>query len=111
LLSEAPFHRGAGFSFIGLSVRRSDDDAALALGNGGANAAIADLAEFNITGNGNTDIGFHEAGVAGENNTTRIGNISATAQDTGIYVTLDAVGGTKLGYVNLTSSRIKQDIR
>ena len=34
-----------------------------------------------------------------------IGNIGATAQDTGIYVTLDAVGGTKLGYVNTSSSR------
>jgi hypothetical protein len=56
-LSEASFHRGAGFSFIGLSVRRSDGDAALALGNGGANAAIGDLAGFNITGNGNIDIG------------------------------------------------------
>jgi hypothetical protein len=86
--------------------------AALAQGNGGANTAIGDLAGFNITGNGNIDIGFHEAGVAGENNTTRIGNIGATAQDTGIYVTLDAVGGTKLGYVNLTSSRrFKQDIK
>ena len=79
--------------------------AALAQGNGGANTAIGDLAGLNITGNGNIDIRFHEAGVAGENNTTRIGNIGATAQDTGIYVTLDAVGGTKLGYVNLTSSR------
>jgi uncharacterized coiled-coil protein SlyX len=79
--------------------------AALAQGNGGANTAIGDLAGFNITGNGNIDIGFHEAGVAGENNTTRIGNIGATAQDTGIYVTLDAVGGTKLGYVNTSSSR------
>src|SRR6266508_4809589 len=58
--------------------------AALAQGNGGANTAIGDLAGFNITGNGNIDIGFHEAGVAGENNTTRIGNIGATAQDTGI---------------------------
>jgi hypothetical protein len=104
LLSEASFHRGAGFSFIGLSVRRSDGDAALALGNGAANAAIGDLAGFNITGNGNIDIGFHEAGVAGGNNTTRIGDIGGTAQDTGIYVTLDAVGGTTLGYVNLTSS-------
>jgi len=86
--------------------------AALAQGNGGANTAIGDLAGLNITGNGNIDIGFHEAGVAGENNTTRIGNIGATAQDTGIYVTLDAVGGTKLGYVNLTSSRrFKQDIK
>jgi len=79
--------------------------AALAQGNGGANTAIGDLAGFNITGNGNIDIGFHEAGVAGENNITRIGNIGATAQDTGIYVTLDAVGGTKLGYVNTSSSR------
>jgi Chaperone of endosialidase len=86
--------------------------AALAQGNGGANTAIGDLAGFNITGNGNIDIGFHETGVAGENNTTRIGNIGATAQDTGIYVTLDAIGGTKLGYVNLTSSRrFKQDIK
>ena len=86
--------------------------AALAQGNGGANTAIGDLAGLNITGNGNIDIGFHEAGVAGENNTTRIGNIGATAQDSGIYVTLDAVGGTKLGYVNLTSSRrFKEDIK
>ncbi len=86
--------------------------AALAQGNGGANTAIGDLAGFNITGNGNIDIGFHEAGVAGENNTTRIGNIGATAQDTGIYVTLDAVGGTKLGYVNTSSSRrFKEDIK
>ncbi|HEX9272100.1 MAG TPA: tail fiber domain-containing protein, partial [Candidatus Binatia bacterium] len=86
--------------------------ATLAQGNGGANTAIGDLAGLNITGNGNIDIGFHEAGVAGENNTTRIGNIGATAQDTGIYVTLDAVGGTKLGYVNLTSSRrFKEDIK
>ena len=86
--------------------------AALAVGNGGANTAIGDLAGVNITGNGNIDIGFHETGFAGENNTTRIGNIGATAQDTGIYVTLDAVGGTRLGYVNLTSSRrFKQDIK
>jgi len=86
--------------------------ATLAQGNGGANTAIGDLAGFNITGNGNIDIGFHETGVAGENNTTRIGNIGATAQDSGIYVTLDAIGGTKLGYVNLSSSRrFKEDIK
>jgi uncharacterized coiled-coil protein SlyX len=86
--------------------------AALAQGNGGANTAIGDLAGFNITGNGNIDIGFHEFGVAGENNTTRIGNIGATEQDSGIYVTLDAIGGTKLGYVNVTSSRrFKEDIK
>ena len=86
--------------------------ATLAQGNGGANTAIGDLAGLNITGSGNIDIGFHESGVAGEDNTTRIGNIGATAQDTGIYVTLDAVGGTKLGYVNLTSSRrFKEDIK
>jgi hypothetical protein len=60
---------------------------ALATGNGGANTAIGDLAGFNITGNGNIDIGFHEAGVAGENNTTRIAdNVPATQGDSACYI-------------------------
>jgi hypothetical protein len=96
---------GAGNNAVG--------DAALAnnvTGNG--NTAIGDLAGLSVTGSGNVCIGADVLGAAGENNVTRIRNIGTTPQNTGIYVTLDAVGGRKLGYVNVSSSRrFKEDIR
>src|SRR5262249_55150229 len=89
---------------------------ALALYNnstGSGNVALGVSAGFNATtGGGNVYIGDGVEGVAGESNTTRIKNIGATLQDTQIYVTLDTVGGNKLGYVNLSSSRrFKEDIK
>ena len=62
------------------------------------------------TGNGNVCIGAGVIGVAGENNTTRIKNISSTPQSSGIFVTVDAVGGTKLGFVS-SSDRYKEEIK
>jgi hypothetical protein len=80
---------------------------------GSQNTAIGDLAGlFLTTGSGNVDIGESVFGAAGESNITRIRNIGNTAQDTGITVTLDAVGGTKLGYVMTASSRrFKEEIK
>jgi len=84
----------------------ADGYGALYNNTGPYNTALGGLAGYNLTnGSGNVDIGVFVYGVAGEGNTTRIRNIGSTAQNTGIYVTLDAVGGTKLGYVNLSSSR------
>jgi hypothetical protein len=80
--------------------------------NGNFNTAIGDLAGSDITGSGNVCVGAGVLGSASENNVTRIKNIGATAQNSGIYVTLDAVNGTKLGYVNISSSlRYKEDIK
>jgi hypothetical protein len=80
--------------------------------SGSNNVAIGRSAGLLITGDGNVCIGANVLGVNGENNVTRIKNIGTTPQDTGIYATLDAVGGTKLGYVNRSSSRrFKQDIK
>jgi hypothetical protein len=64
------------------------------------------------TGSGNICIGAGVGGVAGENNITRIGNISSTAQNSGVYVTMDQINGTKLGYVVMVSSRrYKEDVK
>ena len=80
--------------------------------SGSNNVAIGRSAGLLITGDGNVCIGANVVGVNGENNVTRIKNIGNTPQDTGIYVTLDAVGGTKLGYVNRSSSRrFKENIK
>ena len=81
---------------------------------GSDNTAIGKFAGQNITGtgSGNVCIGADVTGNALDSNTTRIKNIGSTPQDTGIYVTLDQVGGTKLGYFNLGSSRrFKEDIK
>jgi hypothetical protein len=86
-----------------------------ALGNvvtGTFNTAIGDLAGLSHTGSdsGNIDIGAFEEGVAGESNVTRIGNIGNTAQSSGVFLTVEFVGGTKLGYV-VSSRRYKEDIK
>jgi len=75
------------------------------------NTAIGDAAGSAITGFGNVCIGASVTGVSGENDTTRIRNIGNTFQNSAIYVTLDSVGGTRLGYVNLSSRRYKDDIK
>ena len=78
------------------------------VGNG--NTAIGDVAGSDLTtGSGNVCIGKDVLGVAGESDITRIRNIGSTALDTGIYVTLEAVGGDKLGYVAIPSSRRYKD--
>ena len=79
--------------------------------SGSLNSALGVGAGEHITGSGNVDIGYLVTGLAGESNTTRIKNIGSTFQNTGIYVTLDVVGGTKLGYVNLSSRRYKDEIK
>jgi hypothetical protein len=86
-----------------------------ALGNlvtGTLNTALGDLAGVSHTGSdsGNVDIGAFETGVSGESNVTRIANIGNTAQSSGIFVTVDSVGGTKLGFV-VSSRRYKEDIK
>jgi hypothetical protein len=76
------------------------------------NTAIGFAAGANLTGNANVCIGSDVLGVTGEIGVTRIRNIGATPQDTGIYVTLDAVNGTKLGYFAASSSRrFKEEIK
>jgi hypothetical protein len=80
---------------------------------GGDNTAIGDSAGGNITGSGNVCIGAGVEGVAGENNTTRIGNIYATVQPAvGIdpdFVTVNSSG--RLGRANISSRRYKHDIK
>jgi hypothetical protein len=84
--------------------------AALSSNTGDGNTAIGDVAGTDLTtGSGNVCIGKDVRGVAGESDTTRIRNIGSTAQDTAIYVTLDTVGGDKLGYVAIPSSRRYKD--
>ena len=75
---------------------------------GGSNTAMGHEAGYNVTGNGNVDIGAGVEGVVGENNTTRIRNIGTTPLNTGRFVHVDANG--KLGYV-VSSERYKDDIK
>ena len=64
------------------------------------------------TGSGDIVIGAGIGGVAGENNITRIGNISSTPQNSGILVTMDQINGTKLGRVVVASSqRYKEGVK
>ena len=80
---------------------------------GSDNTAIGDLAGSSLTtGSGNVCVGAGVGGVADESDTTRIRNIGNTSQNTGVMLTLDAVGGTKLGYVVVASSRrYKEEIK
>ena len=77
---------------------------------GSNNVALGSGAGDNITGSGNVCIGADVDGAAGEDDTTRIRNIGSTPQGGGLTVTVESVGGTKLGYVP-SSRRYKQDIR
>jgi hypothetical protein len=84
--------------------------AALSSNTGSGNTAIGDVAGSDLTtGSGNVCIGKDVRGVAGESDTTRIRNVGLTPQETAIYVTLDSVGGDKLGYVAIPSSRRYKD--
>lgn len=88
------------------------DNALASLVTGTVNTALGDLAGINHTGgdSGNIDIGAFEEGVGGESNVTRIGNIGSTAQASGVFLTVEFVGGTKLGYV-VSSRRYKEAIK
>ena len=80
---------------------------------GSSNTAIGVAAGDHLTGNGNVCIGRGVHGVAGENNTTRIRNISDTVQPVvGIdpdYVTVDSNG--RPGRANVSSRRYKHDVK
>jgi hypothetical protein len=109
------FNNAHGNGALGDNVGGSENNAFgdFALGNstGTGNTAIGDFAGLNLTtGNGNVCIGQGVLGVAGESNTTRIRNIGSTAQSSGIFVTVDSVGGTKLGFVS-SSARYKEEIK
>ena len=111
------------FSNSAGSLNTALGDGALYSNIGGQqNTAIGADAGYNITGSGNIDIGNNVAGVAGENNTIRIGdNLSISsgasacyiggiygqlAASTPVYITLEGKLGT------MTSSRrFKQDIK
>jgi hypothetical protein len=82
-------------------------------GTGNDNTAIGDSAGGNITGNYNVCIGSAVEGVAGENNTTRIGNIYATVQPVvGTDPDVVSVNSTgRLGRGNVSSRRYKHDIK
>ena len=79
---------------------------------GSNNTALGWAAGINLTsGSGNVYIGASVGGVASENNTTRIRNITSTPQNSGVLVTVDSVNGNRLGYVvNVSSQRYKEDI-
>ena len=79
---------------------------------GSNNTALGWAAGINLTsGSGNVYIGASVGGVASENNTTRIRNITSTLQNSGVLVTVDSVNGNRLGYVvNVSSQRYKEDI-
>jgi hypothetical protein len=85
-------------------------DGAFALSSntiGGSNTALGSNAGSNITGFGNICMGATVTGVAGENNTTRIGNIyDSIATDRAVYVNSD----NKLGTI-VSSRRYKQEIK
>ncbi len=109
-------NNAVGFQALQMNVSGAYNNAfgweALLNCTGTSNTAIGDGAGRNATtGSGNVYIGAGVTGVAGESNQTYIRNIGNTFQDTGIYVTLDSVGGTKLGYVNLSSRRYKDNIK
>ena len=80
---------------------------------GNDNTAIGDSAGGNITGSNNVCIGSGVEGVAGENNTTRIGNIYATVQPVvGTDPDVVSVNSTgRLGRGNVSSRRYKHDIK
>jgi Chaperone of endosialidase len=86
-------------------------DGAFALFNnttGGANTALGSNAGSNIMGSGNICIGATVTGVAGENNTTRIGNIyDSIATDPRA---VDVNSDNKLGTL-VSSRRYKQEIK
>jgi hypothetical protein len=88
------------------------DNALGSLLTGTLNTAIGDLAGVDHSGSdsGNVDIGAFELGVSGESFVTRIANIGNTPQSSGVFLTVDAVGGTKVGYV-ISSRRYKEDIK
>jgi hypothetical protein len=101
---------GAGALLSNTNGIQNTADGAFALFSnttGGANTALGYNAGFNITGGGNICIGATVTGVAGENNTTRIGNIyDSVASDRAVYVNSD----NKLGTV-VSSRRYKQEIK
>jgi hypothetical protein len=75
---------------------------------GTGNTAFGDDAGGAITGSGNVDIGAGESGVPGENNTTRIKNITSTAFTTGGFFLYEVNGAIGI----FTSSRkFKDDIK
>ena len=78
---------------------------------GSYNTAIGDSAGHDITGSGNVCIGSGVVGIHSEDNTTRIRNIGSTLQNSGLFVTVDAVNGTKLGYSAPSSRRYKDEIK
>jgi hypothetical protein len=90
------YNNGFGWSALYNNVTGSD------------NTAIGHGAGLDITGSGNVDIGAGVAGLASENNTTRIRNISTTPLNTGMMVLVDSNG--KLGHV-VSSRRYKEEIK
>src|SRR5262249_32836336 len=92
--------------------------AALFTTSGSLNTALGRHAGYNISGANNIDIGANVEGVAGENNTIRIGNtdttdtfingISGTTVANGAGVLVDSDG--HLGTVT-SSKRFKEEIR
>jgi endosialidase-like protein len=114
---------------IGSSNTGIGDDALLSNTSGVNNTAIGAAALYNnttgnnntavgrgagidlIAGSGNVYLGVGARGAASESNTTRIRNIGVTPQNSGVFVTVSAVNGNRLGYVVTASSqRYKEDI-
>ena len=86
------------------------DNASGSVTTGVLNTSLGDLAGTAVVGaSGCVDIG---AFTSGENvsNRTHIKNIGQTAQNNGIFVTVDP-GTNRLGFVNLSSERYKQNIK
>jgi len=86
------------------------DNASGAVSTGALNTSLGDLAGANVTtASGCVDIG---AFTFGENvsNRTHIKNVGQTAQNNGIFVTVDPATN-RIGFVNLSSERYKQNIK
>lgn len=86
------------------------NEALVANTTGGGNTAIGHEAGADLTGNDNVCIGSAVFGLPGDNSVTRIKNIGSTPQGSGIFVTVESVGGDKLGYQS-SSRRYKEEIK
>jgi hypothetical protein len=77
---------------------------------GNNNTAVGDVAGISITGSGNVCIGAGMAGELDVDNKTYIRNIADTAQNNGVFVTVDPATG-RLGFANTSSQRYKENIK
>jgi trimeric autotransporter adhesin len=76
---------------------------------GSGNVAIGADAGYDIIGSGNICIGTNVLGFSGDNNVTRIGNVSTTPISSNFLTVVVENGDTRVGYAS-SSRRYKKDI-